>query len=264
MEDQSDVDAAIAALKETSVSRAVGSIDYGINATAIAVQAPEVIDRLRSVLSKGYRLKAIQPITGSGSSLMDFRLRFRFHSDDIIDVGIEDFVVSVELPTKTVNRILDPGETIQPAAVPVPFVLAVPSQAPQTMTSATELDDNRRRAQLFFRRRQLGHLISPGVVITPDPTVWNTQGQWDVQIDEGIPDNDYNPSTGSNEFCRPQEIGHAPKSSLEQQQTPVNTVVDDAIPTTTSTITDTQGVADTQIDFHTDHYAGYVIDYQSG
>ena len=78
MASSKDIDPAIQQLTEASVNMAVGSIDYAINAKAIAMQAAEVTDRLREVLAKGYRLKVIEPITGFGSSLLDFRLQFRF------------------------------------------------------------------------------------------------------------------------------------------------------------------------------------------
>jgi hypothetical protein len=155
MAKEADVAAAIQQLADSLVAASNGSIDYAVNAKAIALTSSLVTDRLRELLSTGYRLKDITPITGFGSSLRDFRLRFHLETDDIIDVPTADFIVLVELTTKSVKRILDANEAVAPSTVPVPFSLAVPSQARQIQTPVTELTTRFNRAQAFFQRQFL-------------------------------------------------------------------------------------------------------------
>jgi hypothetical protein len=146
-----DVTTEIQQLADTLAKASIGSIDHGVNAKSIALSSSLVTDRLVELLSTGYKLKDIVPLTGFGSSPLDFRLRFHFETDNIIDLPTGDFIVSVALTTKSVKRILKPTEPITPSTVAVPFSLAVPSRATEYKTPVVELRSRLNRVQAFLR-----------------------------------------------------------------------------------------------------------------
>jgi len=148
---ETDVNAAIERLATALTQDAIGSIDHATNAKAIAISSDLVINRLRELLSADHRLKEISAITGYGSSLQDFRLQFRFQTDDMIDLSDNVFIVSVDLPTRSVKRIVDPSEAIGPSALNVPLSVAIPSQVPLIKTPLTELQNRFNRTRAFFR-----------------------------------------------------------------------------------------------------------------
>jgi hypothetical protein len=198
MAPKADVRAAVQQLADTLAKDSIGSIDHAVNAKAIALSSPLVTDKLIELLSTGHKLKDIVPLTGFGSSLLDFRLRFRFSTDNLIDLPTGDFIVSVELPTKSVKRILEPSAPLDPSTVAAPFSLAVPSQAAAIRTPVTQLTNRFNRAQAFFRRQGLIRPLGG----YGDTAFWSeSQTQYGSPVDtnygtesysDGIPDDTMN------------------------------------------------------------------------
>ena len=144
---------AIRNLVETHSDASVGSIDYVTNAKAIALKAEIVIAKLTELLSAGYRLKSMEPVHGFASLPPDFRLRFHLESDNVIDLPTSDFVIAIELTTKSVKRLMQPDEAVASSTIAAPFSLAVPSRATAHKIPASELTNKYRRARAFFESR---------------------------------------------------------------------------------------------------------------
>ena len=136
---KTDVTDEIQHLAETCSEESAGSIDYFTNAKAIALKAAIVIEKLTELLSAGCKLKSIEPVPGFASLPLDFRLRFHLESDKIIDLPTSDFVVVIELPTRSVKRLMQPDEAVAPLTVAAPFSLAVPSEAATHKVPVSEL-----------------------------------------------------------------------------------------------------------------------------
>jgi hypothetical protein len=114
-------------LADAAAQDSIGSLDYAINAKAIALSSPFVKNILVSVLSEEYRLAEITPLTGFGSILEDYRLLFRFHRGAVIDMPAKDFVAVVNIPGNSVKHLLDSRRILPPPMIAAPFALAVPS-----------------------------------------------------------------------------------------------------------------------------------------
>jgi hypothetical protein len=162
-------------LASDCVSQSIGSIDYGLNAKAIALMSEAVKKRIVSQLEKGLRLVQICPLAGFGSSLMDFRLLFQFEvvgaepkERPAIDLESRSFVVSVELPTKAVRTIAD--YTPQPAYPPsdVPFSIAFPNLNAARPVPIAQTAGVRAREAAYFQNMGIGPGSRPGVVY-PSP-----------------------------------------------------------------------------------------------
>ena len=137
-------------LLTSAIDDSIGSIDHATNAKVIALKDQAVKHKLTESLTEGYRLKSITPLVGYGGSPLDFRLRFLFGSDALIDLPRRDFIVSVELPARSVKRILDDQTEGAPISVQAPFTLAVPSQATEYRTPASELQGRSSLGQEFL------------------------------------------------------------------------------------------------------------------
>jgi len=146
---QRELDQLLTAVTDESV----GSIDHATNAKVIALKDSGVRDKLVGIMSEGHRLKSITPLVGYGASPMDFRLRFHFESDALVDLSQRDFIASVELPSKSVKRILDDQTEGTLTPIHAPFSLAVPSLAREYKTPVSEL-----QARTSVERQFLGSL----------------------------------------------------------------------------------------------------------
>jgi hypothetical protein len=131
---------ALAELVERARSESIGSIDHAANAKAIALTNAQVQDAIRELLERDFQLIAIKALRGYGSSLMSFPISFTFRpGPDAGAVALnENFVVLVELPTRSVKRISKSAET--PEGADAPFVLAANArfEPPTTPLSANE------------------------------------------------------------------------------------------------------------------------------
>lgn len=154
-----EIDTALDQLSTTAAEESIASIDHAVNAKAIAVRDETVRERLAATLSDHYKLKSITPLTGHGTTPMDFRLMFHFESEALIDLPVRDFVVSVELPTKSVKRIIDKPEEMKPLTVTAPFSLAVPSRAQEYKTPISEV-----ATRVSSERQFLSSLAPPGTI----------------------------------------------------------------------------------------------------
>jgi hypothetical protein len=130
----------------------VGSIDYGSNAKAVALQDAKVKERLGELLEKGYRLKLVQPRSGSGANVLNFGLTFWFERQNPKS-AMDDttaFTAIVELPTHAVRKILD-GEMVSPTTPDAPFALATPSRSGEGVPIGDPLGGRRGRERDFLR-----------------------------------------------------------------------------------------------------------------
>ena len=155
-----EIEEALDQLAATAAQESIGSIDHAANAKAIALRDETVREKLAEVLSDGYKLKAIAALTGYGASPMDFRLKFHFESEATIDLPIKDFIASVELPTKSVKRILSKPEEMRSPTVGAPFSVAVPSRAPEYRTPTSEIAAKRSSERRFIGSLSLGGTVS--------------------------------------------------------------------------------------------------------
>ena len=63
--------------------------------------------------------------------------------------------MAVDLPTKSVTRILHPDASMPAGTVPAPFAVAMPSDAANILVPASELVQRRERTRAFFAERGL-------------------------------------------------------------------------------------------------------------
>jgi hypothetical protein len=162
-------------LANDCVSQSIGSIDYGLNAKAIALMNPDVKKRIIEQLESGFRLVEIAPLSGFGSSLMNFKVLFQFEPTDSdpktrppIDLKSRSFVVSVELPTKAVLGIADDAPTAVPQSFDVPFSVAFPNLNASRPVPMSETAAARDRQAAYFRSLGIGQ-GSRGGVVDPSP-----------------------------------------------------------------------------------------------
>ena len=146
---------AVERLAEGANNESVGSIDYATNARAIALKAELEQDKIVEVLEEGYRLRSIVPLSGRGFSPNDFRLRFQFEKEQVVDLPDRDFVVIVDLPAKAVTRTVPFEHGAESEVPPLPFSLAVPSRAREVSPPLVELADRFAREWEFARRLSL-------------------------------------------------------------------------------------------------------------
>jgi len=216
--EKQNLDRALADLAEQARRDSIGSIDHLANAKAIALGDPKVQEALKEVLARGLRLTEIRPLRGFGSALMSFPLQLVFRSgqgDSPIDLAAESLVVTVELPTRSVKRVVaGPAET--EAARDVPFAIAATARPPYTGVPLSELEGRNQRERVYFENLGL-----PDAARTPTP------GQWTID-DHKTTDSATGSETGSESYS--------------------NGVADDSEPDDTGA--DDQGVDDHVVEGH--------------
>lgn len=147
-------------LAERFAEDSIGSIDFGVNARAIALRDSKVREQLLAVLERGFRLVRVAPAAGFGSSIREFPLHFSFtRSESDSPVQLEDKVLSVavDLPTKTVVRIEENAQI--GAQQDVPLSLRVPSRAHDIRTPIADLTPSHKRELAFLEGLSLQDIL---------------------------------------------------------------------------------------------------------
>lgn len=187
-----DIEARVAKLAEELLSDSQGSIDYGINAKAIAFMNEDVRKKVVSVISEGFALNEVRPLQGFGASLMNFKVVVEFtrnEKDPIINMPKRALTITVEIPTRSVSKI---EEGVRPAigAAAAPFTIVNPNPAVAQRGPISELWARRAVERQYYRDIGLPGYgpVVPGVGNPGDPSgPFPPGGQGPVVINPGGP-----------------------------------------------------------------------------
>lgn len=166
-------------LSERFSRESAGSIDYGANAKAIALQAENLRKAIIELMDAGYRLTGVEPVKGYGASPDNYVLMLSFRKSDTtspIDLDEKTLYATIDLAARNVFRIdTDAAQALGRMAADVPFVLAVPSRA-GTVTIAQP--GARQREAVFLDQLGIVDLLRAahgnGWLAAADNTAWDT------------------------------------------------------------------------------------------
>lgn len=132
---------------------AAGSNDPALTAKALAFADPRVQEIFFSKLAAGHRFVSQRAFPDGGPGMISVFFEFFPAPDKIAIVG-PSFLAAVSLTERKVVRVADPaipslsGGAHEAGALP--FTIAVPSNAPQVVTTETDVIDLRNREAFFF------------------------------------------------------------------------------------------------------------------
>jgi hypothetical protein len=168
-----NLDKTLSDLAEEARLSSIGSIDYLANAKAIALGDRKVQEAIREVLGRGLRLTDIRPLRGFGSALMSFPLQLVFRSGtaDPIDLPKESLVVTVEIPSRSVKRVVAGPVAEEESPGDIPFTIAATARGPFTGVPFAQLEGRLQRESAYFEG--LG-LPAPGMAGKGQQTIYQT------------------------------------------------------------------------------------------